>query len=320
MAQKESPVGSSAVGRGEGPSRRMRIVRLLLAGLLAGVLIFLAVLAAIWRRPISTLDGFAKAGLRLSGFRRAEVAGPRGPLSVYSRGEGSPVVLLHGVNDTLSQWASVAGPLSRNHRVILPELAAHGSSPPREGSLTVGDLLEGVDAVIRREAPEGPIALVGASIGGWLALLWALEHPERVRIVILVNGVALSVGSGVVNMLPESREQARRMMDSLTGPSAPPSADFLLDDLARRSPESPLARLMRSSYAPWRLDERLGEVRAPVVLIWGDQDELLPISYAEEVERRLRDARLERLPGCGHVPARECPALLLPKLEAALRD
>jgi pimeloyl-ACP methyl ester carboxylesterase len=77
---------------------------------------------------------------------------------------------------------------------------------------------------------------------------------------------------------------------------------------------------MRSSYAPWRLDERLGEVRAPVVLIWGDQDELLPISYAEEVERRLRDARLERLPGCGHVPARECPALLLPRLEAALRD
>jgi pimeloyl-ACP methyl ester carboxylesterase len=175
-----------------------------------------------------------------------------------------------------------------------------------------------VETVVRREAPEGPVTLVGASIGGWLSLLWALEHPQRTRTVVLVNGVALSEGSGVVNMLPQTREEARRMLDALTGPAAPPAAGFLLDDLARRSEESPLARLMRSSYAPWRIDERLSEVSTPVVLLWGDQDELLPLSYAEEVARRLPSARLETLPGCGHVPARECPGLLLPRLEAAV--
>ncbi|HEY7368611.1 MAG TPA: alpha/beta hydrolase [Thermoanaerobaculia bacterium] len=313
----DAPEPAPAVS-GVSGSRRMKVVRILLAALAAGVLLFLAVMFAIWRRPITTLDALARAGLRLSGFRQSEIAGPRGRLSLYTGGAGTPVVLLHGVNDTVSQWASVAGEISAGHRVILPELAGHGRSEPREGTLTVGDLLAGVDAVLLREAPDGPITLVGASIGGWVALLWALEHPERTRAVILVNGVALSQFSGVVNMLPTTREEARRMLDALTGPAAPKAAGFFLDDVARRSADSPLARLMRTSYAPWLLDDRLAQVRAPVVLIWGDEDELLPYSYAREVARRLPQARLVDLPGCGHVPARECPGLLLPALKQAI--
>ena len=296
----------------------MRVVRILLAALAAGVLLFLALLAAIWRRPISTLDAMAKLSMRISGLRHVEVSTARGPVSVWSGGEGPPVVLLHGVNDTAAQWASVARPLMRRYRVILPELPGHGASAPRDGELTIGDLWNGVDAAIRAEAPQGEVALAGNSIGGWLALLWALEHPDRARLVVLVNGVALSSGAGVVNMLPRDREEARGMLDALTGPAAPPSAGFLLDDIANRSGSSPLARLMRGSYAPWRLDDRLSEIETPVVLLWGDADELLPPAYAQEVARRLPRARLEMLPGCGHVAPRECPGLLLARLSAAL--
>jgi pimeloyl-ACP methyl ester carboxylesterase len=296
----------------------MRIVRILLAVLAAGVVLFFGLLAAIWRRPISTLDTLSKTGMRLSGLRRADIRSARGTVSVWSGGKGSTVVLLHGVNDSPAQWASVAGALMAEHRVILPELAGHGASAPAIGELTVGDLLEGVDAAIAAEAPQGEVALVGNSVGGWLALLWAIAHPDRARLVVLVNGAALSSGAGIVNMLPRDREEARRMYDALTGPAAPAPAGFLLDDLANRSEASPLARLMRSSYAPWRLDDRLSEVATPVVLLWGDADELLPVAYAQEVARRLPRARLELLPGCGHVPSRECPGLLLPRLVAAL--
>jgi len=268
-----------------------------------------------WRQPIATAERVGRLGLRRAGLTRATIGGPRGPLVYWHGGAGPTVVLLHGANDSAAAWARVAGPLARTYYIVIPDLPGHGESAPESGSLSMRDELAGVEAIL---AEEGPAVLVGNSMGGWLALLYARAHPDRVHRVVVLNGAGLSAGVRPVNLLPGSREEARTALNALLGPEAPPVTDFVLDDLVRRSPGSPLARLHRAGFADLALDGRLGEIEVPVTLLWGEADQLLPLAYAEAMAAGLRRSRLVRVERCGHAPQRECPKRLLPLLEQAL--
>ncbi len=289
----------------------------------AGAVVVAAVLAVtavglFVRYPMRTFELLGRAGLRGAGLRRTEMAGPRGPLVVFEGGAGPTVVLLHGANDQAGAWVRVAKPLAARHRLVIPDLPGHGDSAPREGPLAVADLQAGVDAVVALESAKAPVALVGNSLGGWLALLAAQAHPERVSHVVLVNGAAVRGQPGAdITLLPRTRAEAARAMDALTGPAAPRVPGFVLDDLVRRGPASPLARLLAAPIGP-SLEGRLGEIAVPVTLLWGAADRFLTVSYAEGVARALPRARLVTLDGCGHVPQRECPERFLTALQDAL--
>lgn len=291
--------------------------RLAWGALLAGALAAAASLLFV-ARPMAVFEWLGRAGLRSAGFERRQLAGPRGTLTYFRAGQGSTLVLLHGANDQAGAWARVAPALARSRRVLIPDLPGHGQSEPAAGPLAVTDLLAGVEALLAAEAPGQAVTLAGNSLGGFLALLEAHRHPERVSHVVLVNGAAVTAGGGRVELLPKTREEARQALAKLTAPGAPPPPGFVLDDLVRRGPGSPLARLLHSPVSELALDGRLGEVRVPVTLLWGESDQLLPASYAETLRSQLPAARLVLLRSCGHMPQRECPALLLGEMEAAL--
>jgi pimeloyl-ACP methyl ester carboxylesterase len=164
------------------------------------------------------------------------------------------------------------------------------------------------------------VILVGNSMGGFIAMLYAHRHPDRVSAVVLVNGAALH-GDGSeaqVNLLPKSRDEARAAMSAVMSPQSPLAPEFVLDDLVRRAPTSPLARLMASPVEGWLLDGKLGEIAAPVTLLFGEDDKILPPAYARRVASELPSARVEMIARCGHVPQRECPDRLLPLLQQVL--
>ena len=266
-------------------------------------------------RPLATLQIVGRSMVRGAKLEKVTVAGPRGPLTVFRGGTGPTVVLLHGVNDQAGGWARVAKPLAASHHLVIPDLPGHGESEPLEGPLTVDELIAGVEAVLAAE--PRPAVLVGNSMGGWLALLVARRHPEHVSRVVLLNAAAIRAERHV-SLVPKDREEARAAMAAVMAPSAPPTPDFVLDDLVRRAPASPAARLMATSFNDHALDGRLGEIRVPVFMVWGAEDRLLPRAYAEKVAAGLPQAKLTFLDNCGHMPQRECPDRLLPLLEAAI--
>lgn len=296
--------------------RAGRIVLRLLAFV---VVLVLVAVVLFWRFPMRSLELLGRATLRGSGFTRHEAVGPRGRVVYWAKGTGPLVVLVHGVNDQAGAWARIAGPLARAHRVVVVDLPGHGESEPREGPLRLGDVRDGLSSVLDAERGPGPATLVGNSMGGWMSLLVAKERPADVARVILVNGTALRVVP-TVSLLPKTREEARRAMDAVTGPAAPPAAAFVLDDLVRRAPTSPLARILANADVEdgVSLEGRLGGFPVPVVLVWGDADELLTPAYAERVSAALDGAPLHLLPGCGHMPQRECPAALLLRLDQVM--
>lgn len=287
-------------------------------GLLVAVAATLAL--SFWLRPFWYFERLGKAALGGAGLKRAEIRAPRGRLVHWAGGSGPTVVLLHGANDQAGAWGRIAKPLARAHRLVVPDLPGHGESEPSAGPLAVGDLLTGVESLLRAET--GRVTLVGNSLGGFLAMLCAFRHPDRVAHVVLLNGAAIhSTPGAAISLLPRTRDEARRAVEALMAPASPRVPDFVLDDMVRRAPGSPLARLMRSSPDPTlSLDGRLGELATPVSLVWGEADRLMPVAYARTVEAQLPAAGLQTLPACGHVPQRECPERAAAAIERALQE
>ena len=259
-----------------------------------------------------------------------------GALRVLEAGTGPTVVLLHGRGGAASQWFTYLTTLARGHRVLAVDLPGFGMSSPTEGPLaTAEDALAfftvPIETLLARLAP-GPVSVVGHSLGGLVALELALRARVPVERLALVDAMGLG---------PEMARKARlffragpeRLARSL-GPWAwaqmmpPPPTQLgqrlgaLEYELLTRPDASPEAtrafnRLVPVTGSVFHREEQLASVTAPVLLVWGEHEDTLPVSLAEQAAQRLPNARLLRL-DAGHSPHQERPERVLPELKAFL--
>ncbi len=221
---------------------------------------------------------------------------------------GVALVLLHGVNDQAGTWFTVAPALAQHFRVILPDLPGHGESDPRDGALPISMIVDRIAALL----PDEPFTLAGNSLGGWIAMLCALRHPERVRTLILEASGGLS-RPFAVPVLATNRDEADLILRAVHGPTYQ-APEWVVEGLLARAQDSPLLRVTEAEQH--FLDERLGEIRVPAHLIWGADDGVLPLSYAEELQRGIPGARLHVLEGAAHIPHLQQPQRFLECLTA----
>ena len=281
-------------------------------GIAAAAVILLVVASGLWflwKRPLSVYALMNTRALASAGFTQTEVPCPLGPQSVWTAGSGQTLVLLHGAGDSSGAWASIVKALTPRYRVVIPDLAGHGKSAPSEGPLSVGQVLAGLEAVMK-QGTQDPAIIVGNSLGAWVALLYAREHPDRVARLVLVNGGALVGDRTDLSLTPKTREEAAALMTQLRDEKAQPVPGFVLDDVVRQAQTGPLARLTQTAgdMGQYVLDGKLADIKPPVDLIWGESDKLFSIAYARRMMAQLPAARLTTIPGCGHVPMQECPA------------
>lgn len=294
-------------------TQRAGVLLKIFAGLC--VLIGIALIVATWfffKRPLTLDRMFSRFALGAAGLERHEGQGPSGGLTWFAGGRGDEtLVLLHGAGDQAGTWARVISPLLEHYRVVVPDLVGHGGSDPAEGPISVGAVVDGVEAVLDAEAGSAPVILVGNSLGGWVSFLVALDRPDQVARIVAVNGGPIRQDNPTVNLFPTNREEARVTMEGLMGPAADSIPDLVLDDMVRRLPNGPAARVAATAGEMGRylLDGRLAEVTTPVDLLWGEADELLPAAYVERLENGLSAVRVTTIPGCGHIPHRECPVV-----------
>ena len=263
----------------------------------------------IWKFPLSVYALMNNRALAGAGLTQSAVPCSIGAQSLWTGGTGQTLVLLHGAGDSAGSWSSIVKTLTPRYRVVIPDLAGHGNSAPAAGPLSVGQVLAGLEAVMQ-DGPQDPAIIVGNSLGAWAAMLYAREHPDRVARLVLVNGGALVGDRPDLNLMPKTREEAAALMTQLRDAQAQPIPGYVLDDVVRLAQTGPLARLAETAgeMGQYVLDGKLGEIKAPVDLIWGESDKLFSIAYARRMLGQLPAARLTTIPGCGHVPMQECPA------------
>jgi 3-oxoadipate enol-lactonase len=235
---------------------------------------------------------------------------------------GDPVVLLHGLGSCAADWKWQIEALEERYRVIALDLPAHGHSglsacPPR-GPVRVEAMATAVEALLGRLA-EGPVHVVGLSLGGCVALALALRAPARVRSLTLVNTFA--------RLRPAGWRGAWRMLERLVLLGVAPipvTAARVARNLfprpeQRELREAAAARLgsndkrayLAAVRAITRFDvrRRLSEIRCPTLIVAGDADTTVAHASAEFLQRRIPHARLLVVSGSGHATPYDQPDL-----------
>lgn len=224
------------------------------------------------------------------------------------RSELPPVVLLHGMLGDLGNWTETIGDLAEHqYRVLVPVLPVYGL-PIKETS--VYGLVKFVDEFLQT-LDIASAMLVGNSLGGQVALLYALEHPDRVAALVLSGSSGLyEVEMGTGTPRRRDREFIRERA-AVTFFERKHVTEELVDDMFEIvSDRTRVVRLIKMARSTKNetVAPRLAEIAVPTLLIWGKNDQITPPSVAEEFRERIPDAELHFLDRCGHAPMIEHPA------------
>jgi abhydrolase domain-containing protein 6 len=268
-----------------------------------------------------------------AGFRRksVQVADHR---IVYSEGgKGEPVLLLHGFGASADNWNRFAGRLIKKYRVIAPDLPGWGQSTRIESeSYAYPKQVERLREFVTQLGLKR-FHVVGHSMGGFIATAYAARYQEQVITLGLIapHGVtepqaselAQSVATGDNWLVARSVPEFERLLDKVFArrPYLPKSVFTLLAQHAIRNcaKSAEIFAEMQTNDPP--LVDRLGAIKAPTLIIWGDQDRVLHVSCADVFAKNLYNAEALVLPGSGHMPlvenARECSAAWIEFMEKA---
>ena len=196
-------------------------------------------------------------------------------------GSGPPVVLIHGGASDSRDWIKTMDALFRQYSLYAPDLLGFGQSERNDHGYYLSDFTESILGLIDKLGLEQPF-LVGHSFGARLCMDIALQHPEKVRKLVLVDAAGLGNISRLGNIVLTGFWALRRL---LRRPQ--PHPQFLY-----REGEDPL----------WLCVDRLPDLKTRTLLIWKRHDIYLPLDIARRAVEMIPDARLEVVPGYGHAP------------------
>jgi pimeloyl-ACP methyl ester carboxylesterase len=254
--------------------------------------------------PYDQFIAYTRAELARSGMERVQFGE-----NVYWRGGSGPVlVLLHGANDQAGTWSPVTATLVKSYRVIAPDLSGHGESGPAEGPVAMSRMVGELHAILDREHIECA-TLAGNSMGGWVAMLYALEHPGRVDRLVLEDASGM-IWPLTVPLVANDRDAAMKIMHAVHGPTAP-VPEWTIDALMSRAGSSPMLRVGQAGVLQYLLDNRLGDLNVPATLIWGANDGVLPVAYAEALQKKIKRSELFVIDDAAHIPHRQQPERFL---------
>ena len=241
---------------------------------------------------------------------------------------GEAIVFLHAYTDSWFAFSRVLNLLSPSYHAFAPDKRGHGDSDKPECCYTVDDFAADVDAFMDAVGVE-EATLVGQSSGGLIAQRVALSYPDCVSRLVLI-------GSPITLLHNEALIELGEEMLALEDPIPPGFVrEFVESTIYHPVPEEFVAGVvsecLKVPARVWRdywkgvlltVDDtaRLGEIGAPTLILWGEEDALLP---REEQERRaaaIPDATFRVYPDTGHAVAGERPEWVVRDLEAFMKD
>jgi pimeloyl-ACP methyl ester carboxylesterase len=273
--------------------------------------------------------------------RAVEVHGQ--PMNFIEAGSGPVLLLIHGMAGTCANWESVIEPLAINHTVIAPDFPGHGSSAPGGGDYSVGALASVLRDLLLTLGHERA-TLVGHSLGGGVAMQFTYQFPEMVERLVLVSsgglgpdvspilraaalpgaelfisataGVGTRIGSivgrglGLVGLRPKADiAEVTRGYATLTDPERRKAFVATLRSVVGMEGQRVAA-----------LDKLYLADALPVLIVWGENDPIIPVDHGREAHAALAGSHLEIFEDTGHIPQQERPGRFIAVLERFLAE
>jgi pimeloyl-ACP methyl ester carboxylesterase len=253
------------------------------------------------------------------------------PVNVVELGEGPAIVFVHGLSGSWPNWLEQLPVFAQDHRVIAMDLPGFGHSPMPSERITISLYARILDSLLETLRVSAA-TLVGNSMGGFVSSELAIAFPQRVEQLVLVSAAGLSTyrHHGVERIEPYLRRVAP-MVAAYTGFTATRS-----DWIARRSglrnlslgfvtrhpsrlPAPLVAEQIRGAGKPgfmqalranidYPIRERLPEIACPTLIVWGEKDQVIPVSDAYVFEELIPNSRKVIYEDTGHMAMLERPA------------
>ncbi|MBX6391416.1 MAG: alpha/beta hydrolase, partial [Frankia sp.] len=274
--------------------------------------------------------------------RWMDVDGPVHYVDFGGPDDGPLVVCVHGLGASYTSWLAFAPLLTHRARVVALDLAGFGRTPAAGRRTDVRSNRRLLAGFLAQVAGDGPVLLVGNSMGGMLGVMQAAAAPETVAGMVLVSPALpiprrarpdadiITIFTGMVLPRVGSFALARRrrrytprelVEQSLARTTANPRrvppevvaamVEVSAERAAMPGADAALVAATRSVVGalarPRRLSAAIDEVRAPTLLVHGQRDRLVPVAVAHQLATRRPDWRVEVLAGIGHAPQLEDP-------------
>jgi pimeloyl-ACP methyl ester carboxylesterase len=225
-------------------------------------------------------------------------------------GSGPVVVLVHGLGSRKEDWLPVLGALAQKYRLLVPDQLGFGKSDKPLLDYSVQTYVDFLNEFLRQLKVE-KVSLVGESLGGWISALYAVELADGAHLIpmerlVLVDAAGLKQDTPIPNLNPSSLATMRGVMEAVFYDTSWLNEDALrkifTDKLAAHDAYTVRSFLGNPMIATERLDDRIGKVKTPTLVVWGKQDKLLPIAMGERYAAGIAGAKLVTFDKCGHVP------------------
>lgn len=249
-------------------------------------------------------------------------------LNVVERGQGAPLVLVHGYPLDHSMWQGQLDGLADVARVIAPDLRGFGASDVTTGTVTMQQLADDMAALLDSRKITEPIVLCGLSMGGYVAWQFALRHRSRLARLILCDTKA-------AGDTPEAAAGRLKTAERVLAEGAAVAADALIPKLfapatfvqqpqiveatrqviLRTKPHGIAAALRGMAERP-DVTARLPQIDVPALVICGQHDGISPPAEMRQFTAQLPKARFVEIENAGHMAPLEQPAAV----NAAIRE
>jgi pimeloyl-ACP methyl ester carboxylesterase len=261
--------------------------------------------------------------------RWVEVAGK--PVNTIDMGEGPAVVFVHGLSGSWPNWLEQLPVFAQDHRAIAMDLPGFGHSPMPIERITISEYARILDSLLETLGVNAA-TVVGNSMGGFVSAELAIAFPQRVERLVLVSAAGISTyrHRDVERIEPYLRRLAP-MVAAYTGWTATRSdwvarrrglRNLTLGMVTRhpgRLPAPLAAEQIRGAGKPgfmqalranidYPVRERLPEIACPTLIVWGDEDRVIPVADAGVFEQLIPNSRKVIFEDTGHMAMLERPA------------
>ncbi|QCK13389.1 alpha/beta fold hydrolase [Mangrovivirga cuniculi] len=239
--------------------------------------------------------------------------------SYIDEGQGETLVLLHGLFGALSNWDSVVNHFSDRYRILIPLLPIY-EMPLRQAGL------EGLNAYVEGFVDEmgiNDMTVMGNSLGGHIALIYTLKHPDKVKSLILTGSSGLFENSMGGSFPKRGNYEYIKERVEYTFYDPEVITDEYIDEVFETTNSIPKCmRIVAIAKSAQRnnMAKEIVNIKAPTLLIWGLNDTITPPMVAHEFNRLIPNSTLRFIDKCCHAPMMEHPETFNEILEDFLEN
>jgi pimeloyl-ACP methyl ester carboxylesterase len=241
----------------------------------------------------------------------------KGKFDYIDEGEGDVLLLLHGLFGALSNWEGVVNKFSKTHRVMIPMLPIY-EMPLRKAGL---DSLEEFVHEFVSDQGLNQMTLMGNSLGGHIALIYTLNHPEKVKNLVLTGSSGLFENS-MGGSFPRrgSYDYIKDRVEYTFYDPSIISKEFVdeIFEITTSIPKCLRIVAIAKSAQRHNMAEEIVKIEKPTLLVWGLNDTITPPVVAYEFNRLIKNSKLRFIDKCCHAPMMEQPKKFNELLEAFL--